>query len=1065
MLKDLNSEQRRAVETTEGSLLILAGAGSGKTKTLTHRMAYLLASGKATPFNILAVTFTNKAAGEMRQRVAKILGQNPENRTLMPYLGTFHSICVRLLRQDGESIGVPRNFVIWDESDRHTAIKKASRQSGINEKNFPPRLLTSLISSAKNEMVEPEEFMATASGQAAQAAAKVYPLYEKALREAGALDFDDLISQTVRMLKTQKEVREKWQKQFTYIMIDEYQDTNASQYQLIKMLTGSHQNIAVVGDDWQCLLPGTLIETKEGPRKIEAVTNGELVKSASGYGYMAYLPVINSKKFNYEGQVIRIKTASGKELICTPNHLLFGRWDKTDSYLVYLMYASDKGYRIGIAKGTRLDGKKDDTGLRVRANQERADRMWVLKACKTREEATYTEALLAYKYGIPMLVFRSYNNRSMAFSQKSIDKIYKAIDTDSSAQKLMSDLGLAFEYPHFLPQATTRNSRKRINVNMVLFGDKRGSGQSPWSASRMSVNTTDPQDLQAFAKLDCSIRSARAGTFRAEIHNLDYGKIEHVLTSLKKTNNAAVEICRYAFLTSKKFSFLPASQIHPGMWLPIIADDQIIEDQVVSINKEFYSGFVYDLDVKSVHNYIASGVVVHNSIYSWRGADFRNILNFENDYKNCTVIKLEQNYRSTKNILEAAHSVISHNRQRSDKKLWTDLGAGSPVQVLSVSSERVEAETILRRVKMEVDIKARNYKDFAVLYRTNAQSRAIEEVLVRFGVPYRIVGNVRFYDRKEIKDIMAYLRLIYQPEDFVSFARVVNVPARGIGAKSLQTFEEWRVAGSYSLHEGLNKVAQCTELTQKARAGLSQLADIVNSYRVQMEELAPGALIDGLIRRLDYLNYLSDGTVQGEARIENVKELLTVAAEYADLGLSGFLEEVSLVSDLDRTDFNSNAVTLMTIHAAKGLEFPVVFITGLEEGVFPHSRALYDANELEEERRLMYVAMTRAKEELYLMYATTRALYGGRLSNPSSRFLSDIEAPVTASPGLETLGDLPPDSAEPRYIPELSEGDGVKHKVFGIGTVMELEGDLATIYFKGKGAKKLDIGFAPLEKL
>jgi DNA helicase-2/ATP-dependent DNA helicase PcrA len=467
LLADLNPEQRRAVETTEGPLLILAGAGSGKTKTLTHRIAYLLADGKATPFNILAVTFTNKAAGEMRERVDRLLNKLSISNSgwTLPFLGTFHSICVRLLRQDGEALGIPRNFVIWDESDRTSAIKQASRQAAINEKNYPPRLLTSLISSAKNEMTTPEEFAATASSPAAQAAAKVFPLYEKSLREAGALDFDDLISHTVSMLKNYAEVRAKWQRQFAYIMIDEYQDTNAAQYQLVKLLTADHQNIAVVGDDWQ-------------------------------------------------------------------------------------------------------------------------------------------------------------------------------------------------------------------------------------------------------------------------------------------------------------------------------------------------------------------------SIYSWRGADFKNILNFEKDYKNCTVIKLEQNYRSTKNILDAAHSVISQNLQRSDKKLWTASGAGSPVQIVQVTNERTEAETIVRRVKTAADLKAREYRDFAVLYRTNAQSRAIEEVFVHYGIPYRIVGGVRFYDRKEIRDVMAYLRLIYQPEDFVSFERIVNVPTRGIGTKSLQTFNEWRTEHNYSLYEGLNQVRLCQAITQKARSGLAQLADI-----------------------------------------------------------------------------------------------------------------------------------------------------------------------------------------------------------------------------------------------
>jgi DNA helicase-2/ATP-dependent DNA helicase PcrA len=706
LLEVLNSEQRRAVETVDGPLLILAGAGSGKTKTLTHRIAYLLATNRATPYNILAVTFTNKAAGEMRERVEKLLNELsiPGSNWKLPFLGTFHSICVRILRQDGEGVGIPRNFVIWDESDRQAAIKQASKQAGISEKTYPPRLLSSLISSAKNEMVAPDEFAATANSPAARAAAQVFKLYEKSLRDSSALDFDDLIGRTVDLMESQEEIQSKWQRQFAYVMIDEYQDTNAAQYRLVRLLTGSHNNIAVVGDDWQ-------------------------------------------------------------------------------------------------------------------------------------------------------------------------------------------------------------------------------------------------------------------------------------------------------------------------------------------------------------------------SIYSWRGADFRNILNFEKDYKGCTVIKLEQNYRSTKNILDAAHSVISHNSQRSDKKLWTASGAGSPVQVVQVSGERAEAETIVRRIQTFVEMGARAYQDFAVLYRTNAQSRAIEEVFVHYGIPYHIVGGVRFWDTKEIRDIVAYLRLIYQPNDFVSFERIVNVPARGLGSKSLQIFNEWRQSKNYSLYEALNKARECENLTPKARSGFIDLADIITSYHAQMNELAPASLVDGLIRRIDYLHFLEDGTPKGETRVENVRELLSVATGYQDLGFDGFLEEVALMSDLDRTDLNSS-VTLMTLHSAKGLEFPVVFITGLEESILPHSRALYDAGEMEEERRLMYVGMTRAKEELYLFHAISRTLYGGRLANPPSRFLVDIEVPITSMAGMDSVGGgqhiL---SEEPRYVPELNEGDGVQHQVFGMGTVLELDGDIATIYFKGKGTKKLDIGFAPLTKL
>ena len=716
LLDGLNPEQRRAVETTEGPLLIQAGAGSGKTKTLTHRIAYIIASQKAYPTNILAVTFTNKAAKEMRERVAKLLGDRAENRGFMPYMGTFHSICVRLLRQDGEHIGIPRSFVIFDETDRVNAIKQASKQLHIDEKSFPARTLSSIISSAKNDLISAQEYADVAMSPAQRAAAQVYPLYQQALRDASALDFDDLIARTVSMLETQPEIRAKWQTQFKYIMIDEYQDTNAAQYKLVKLLTNQDKNIAVVGDDWQ-------------------------------------------------------------------------------------------------------------------------------------------------------------------------------------------------------------------------------------------------------------------------------------------------------------------------------------------------------------------------SIYSWRGADFRNILNFERDYPNCTVIKLEQNYRSTKHILEAAHGVITRNQQRSDKKLWTSSEGGLPVQILQLANERAEGEAVVRRIRDGLDRGVRNYRDYAVLYRTNAQSRAMEETFIHYGIPYKIVGGTRFYDRKEIKDLIAYLRLIFQPEDRVSFERIVNVPARGVGGKSVETFFAWQRASGLTLKQALDHSGECSEITPRARKSLGELADILGSLRELVNETPPVALIDSLVRRIDYLGYLDDGTAQGESRQENVKELIGVAQTYQEVGLDGFLEEVALISDLDQADLNSDAVTLMTLHAAKGLEFPVVFMIGMEETIFPHSRALYDQSEMEEERRLCYVGMTRAREELYLISATGRMLYGGVQHNPPSRFLSEVDGQVQQNMGsnfsfgftsgqseyTEPLGK--PMDDEPRYVPELNEGDNVRHQVFGVGTIVELDGDTASIFFKGKGLKKLNISFAPLEKL
>ncbi len=709
IVKDLNPEQLKAIKTIDGPLLIQAGAGSGKTKTLTHRIAYLISNHKATPFNILAVTFTNKAAQEMRTRVAGLLGDNSTNRSFMPYMGTFHSICVKLLRQDGEYINIPNNFIIFDEDDRISAIKRASRRLQIDEKAFPARGISSVISSAKNEMLSPAEYLGIASSPSQKTAASVYPVYESLLRENNALDFDDLILMTVKLLKENSQIREKWQNQFKYIMIDEYQDTNTAQYRLVKLLTSKQKNIAVVGDDWQ-------------------------------------------------------------------------------------------------------------------------------------------------------------------------------------------------------------------------------------------------------------------------------------------------------------------------------------------------------------------------SVYSFRGADFRNILNFEKDYPGCQIIKLEQNYRSTKSILDAANAVITKNQNRSDKKLWTDGDVGMPVQIIQVNNERSEGETIIRRIRTAVDLGARKYQDFAVLYRTNAQSRSIEEALIHYAIPYKIVGGTRFYDRKEIRDLIAYLRLIYQPQDRVSFDRIVNLPSRGIGAKSLSTFSDWMVENNLTLSQGLERVIECKALTEKARKGLFELGNVIITLHQAIDELTPSELLDTLIRRIGYLDYLNDKTLMGESRQENVKELLSVTEEYADLGMSGFLEEISLISDLDQTNLNDDSVTLMTLHAAKGLEFPVVFMTGMEETIFPHSRALYDQSEMEEERRLCYVGMTRAREELYLLSANSRLLYGGIQHNPPSRFLSEIDSEtITEGSYFDEIqsshgyGMKIPD--EPHYVPDLEVGDKVSHSLFGEGHVMEMEGDNVVIYFKGKGSKKLNLSFAPLKKL
>ncbi|MCL1876736.1 UvrD-helicase domain-containing protein [Candidatus Saccharibacteria bacterium] len=748
ILEGLNPPQREAVEFGDGPLLILAGAGSGKTKTLTHRIAYLIAVRGVKPWEILAVTFTNKAANEMRERLARILNQE-NTRGFMPWMGTFHSIAVRILRQYGENIEIPKNFVILDDSDRLSLVKSAMRELGITEKQYNPRSIMSLISGAKNDCLSPAEYAEIAKIPNQRVASDVYRRYERLRREAKSLDFDDLLLEVVKLLKNTKEVRDELSAKLKHVLIDEYQDTNKAQYQIVKLLMNPAKNICAVGDDWQ-------------------------------------------------------------------------------------------------------------------------------------------------------------------------------------------------------------------------------------------------------------------------------------------------------------------------------------------------------------------------SIYSWRGADFTNILNFERDFLGAKIVKLEQNYRSTEAILDAAHRVITKNLQRTDKELWTAQKGGAPVKIVPAASETHEAEILVQKILSQTDLKIRRNDDFAVLYRTNAQSRVIEEVFLRYGIPYKIVGGTRFYDRAEVKDLLAYLKLIYQPFDRASFMRIVNVPKRGLGDTSVAKFIQWQEASGLSIVDALLGAASIDGITPRVREALLEFGNNLADLAKIATTVPPDELIEKIVSKFDYRAYLNDGTPQAESRLENVAEFIGVAKSYTDLGLVGFLEEVALVSSADQTA--DSAVTLMTLHAAKGLEFPVVFMVGMETGIFPSARSEYDAFAMEEERRLCYVGMTRAREELILTFAQSRFLYGSRQYNMPSQFLGDIDDTVLGSetvfstdpsypktsytgqpaePSLRTnlsvssgiyvfdsegkksveknsFRSFASDSNEPRFVPDdldLAVGDKVSHQIFGTGTVIDIDNTIVTVDFGVGKLKKLNVAFAPLKKV
>jgi DNA helicase-2/ATP-dependent DNA helicase PcrA len=711
VLEYLNPAQREAVQNTEGPTLVVAGAGSGKTRVLTYRIAYLMSECGVSPHNILAVTFTNKAANQMRERIVALVG--PESRKI--WAGTFHSICSRILRAHGDSIGLSRDFTIFDTGDQSAVINECVEQMGLPEKKYQPRPVLSVISSAKEKLVSPDEFPSKFQGEFERVVGRIYKQYEKKLRENNALDFDDLIFWTVRLLKEHPDILKHYQDRFRYIMVDEYQDINISQYTFIKMIADGHRNICCVGDDDQ-------------------------------------------------------------------------------------------------------------------------------------------------------------------------------------------------------------------------------------------------------------------------------------------------------------------------------------------------------------------------SIYRWRGADVGLILQFEIDYPDAKIFKLEQNYRSTKTILEAAHEVVSRNISRRDKELWTENAHGRTIDVYEAANEQEEAIHIANAILNKVTADGRRFSDFVVLYRMNAQSRVFEDVFLSYRVPYVLVGALRFYERKEIKDVLSYLRLASNPYESISLKRIINSPPRGIGPSTLARIEQFAVDNDIPLWDTIKRIGEIPDIQKKANREIKAFISLIEFLHAKRDEYPVKRLVEEALENSGYLTHmLADKSMDAQSRIENVKEFVSVTEEFDkvadDKSLRGFLEQVALISDIDTYEESGNAVTLMTMHSAKGLEYPVVFIVGMEDGLFPHQRSMDDHDELEEERRLCYVGMTRAKEELHLSHAHLRTFMGQTQRRAKSRFLREVPEHLLSKKQVKAPTQWK-SNIEPKRTSVASTyrpGQKVLHEQFGLGIVLNSTGsgneEQVTIAFDGHGLKKLAVSYAKLEKV
>ncbi|MGH2910138.1 MAG: UvrD-helicase domain-containing protein [Solirubrobacteraceae bacterium] len=947
LLSGLNEPQREAVTHGPGPQLILAGAGSGKTRVLTHRIAYLIATGAAQPNEILAITFTNKAAAEMRDRAELLVGR----RVRAMWVMTFHAACARMLRAEAARLGYTRRFTIYDTADQRRLIKRILDEHGIDPKRFTPAAIGSQISDAKNKLRDAEAYGQMVGSFFEQTVSDVYRAYERELHRANAMDFDDLLVRAVNVLELFPEVRRRYAGGFHNVLVDEYQDTNHAQYRWLQLLTEQRRNLMVVGDDAQCLLEGTPITMSDGMVKsIEEVAVGERVRSAYGSGDVRPAEVLGVHR-SMRAEGIAITMRSGRRIVSTPEHTHF---------------------------------------------------------------AGQIERKLSWRNS-----FRA---------------------TGSPA------------------------------LEIELCGAGNGAHLVGWGGAATTV-----QDLTVVQEI--------AGT-------------DGVLT---------IPVARLGRHGSA-LPFRLAHRVRPGM---VMFDENGDEDVIDAVSWVTLDRPVYDLDIAHTHNFIADGLITHNSIYGFRGADIGNILEFEDSYPDAQVVKLEQNYRSTQTILDAANAIISNNRGQKPKSLWTDIGRGDPIKVRELDDEHAEARYVTGEIQRLVD-EGTSRAEIAVFYRTNAQSRVLEDTLVRAEIAYQVIGGTKFYDRAEIKDAIAYLTVLVNHQDAGSFTRVVNSPRRGIGSTTISRL----LSHANTTGETVWELAAAPEdVPGLGAAAIKSLRRFMGTMEVLAERAEGGAgttsplatLLKEVLSETGYLESLeNERTIEAQGRIENLEELVNVAAEYdADAGrvgtgsvgnehgLADFLQQVALVADADARTDDEGLVTLMTLHNAKGLEYPIVFLIGCEEGVFPHSRAL-DEGGLEEERRLAYVGITRAERGLYVTSARTRTVFGARSFGAPSRFIAEIPAELTdrdsqparsprarmtswertpqspwGSGSLDSSGgggDLW-DSGSPAPT-AFRLGDDVVHAALGDGVVTGLEpGGIVVIRFaKDRAERKLIADSAPLTR-
>jgi DNA helicase II / ATP-dependent DNA helicase PcrA len=1076
ILNPLNEAQRAAVTAPVGPVLVLAGAGSGKTRVLTHRIAWLIQTEGVSPHGVLAVTFTNKAAAEMRARVEQLLGM-PGSAL---WLGTFHGIAHRLLRMHWREAGLVQNFQILDAEDQLRLIKKLLRAQELDENRWIPREVQYFINKHKDEGRRPAQLGNGRDATEAQMR-KLYVQYEEMCARTGVIDFAELLLRAFELWRDNPALLQHYRARFRHVLVDEFQDTNSIQYNWIRLLVASEGAPFVVGDDDQCLAAGTLVTMGDGTRKpIEAIAPGEQVLSSYGSGDLR--PSTVTKRFvrHRSARLVCLRLRSGRVVKCTPEHTHFAGYilgETPQTYFLYLMQKEGIGYRLGTSQVYTRGQAKPMVGFKQRALQEHADALWIIRTHASENEARFDEMTTSLRYGLPTLPFtprKGKGRNGLVHDSKYI--------THDAAMRLLEEVGLDVGRPHHVPRS--RNSSRR-NIMITLCADRRGRT----SMHRISIVGVSAADRGILAALGLSVRPAKSGrgaSWRYETVCADFGELMAVARRIREQLDG-----RYVFqghMLERSLPFITAASIREGM---VMAAEDSEFDIVERIDYEQLDGKVYDLDIDRTHNFVANGVITHNSIYRWRGARVENLHKFREDFPHAILCRLEQNYRSTASILEAANALISNNSGRLGKTLWTSGARGDPVRLYAAFNERDEADFVIARI-IDWTQHGGMRREAAILYRSNAQSRIFEEVLISTGIPYRVYGGLRFFERAEIKDALAYLRLITSREDDASFERVVNLPVRGIGARTLDTIRETaRAAGSSLWAATSATVAASESALGRAAAALRSFQQLIERLALEIAELPLHEQIDLVIQQSGLLeHHQKDKADRGEARVENLLELVSAARGFEPEGegspLQSFLSHAVLESGEGQGTKSDDCVQMMTLHTAKGLEFPLVFMSGMEDGLFPHQRSINDLEGLEEERRLCYVGMTRAMRQLYFSYAEQRRLHGVDSHNAPSRFIQELPPALLEEvrprirlrqPLLEPAGGGwdSDDRRAARRSPALSEtlgggmrlGTRVRHGKFGEGTVLNIEGQgphaRVQVNFEQQGSKWLMLQYANLE--